>query len=839
MMKERCVRAVEAAIGRPLKAGESDEITSAIRAQMLALRKQDPAKFAAMTEAQKLAEAANLAAQKLEADAIRKQVLVAKKILAHDRIDEYIKASGHGGFGSLVRLLAFDSDHKSGVQSVESQTRAIRAYGRAKMAEAMDADKGAGWKLFKTKEGQRDIVRELHGQSTGSAPAARIAKAFQEVAEQYRQQFNDNGGNIGHLDDWGAPHHHSQLKVAQVSADEYADFLLSLIKPEKYITPDGQQMTPAEIRDLLVHAHETIATNGELKHEAGTRKGSGARINRGSEHRQIHFKDGDAWLKYQQRFGERMLVDVLFGHIDGMAKDIALVETFGPNPQQMFDYFLGREHQNAIRNDMAKTNEFKTDIKRLKNLFTEVAGTREPPVKQSFANWMTAYRMSNIFGKLGSAAVTAIADQGFLGITASINRLPVIKVLAAELKLLNPANAEHRAQARRIGLATEQMTGGISRWGVDGLASSADLSGRAAQWSAKMAERVLTYSALTAETNAGQSGFGAIMLDSIGSMTRLANTMADIHPDDARLLRSAGITETDWQVFKLADVDDWRGVGDKVLTANNIYDIPDSALQSLAKANNTTPKRLKSKAATRLMGHVLSESTMAIVEAGAKERALMLGNDAAGTAWGEIRRSFWQFKSTPFAMMSRHYRRAAAQPGAGKAKYAMLALLSTTILGAFAMQFNSIAAGREPEDMDNGDFWLRALLKGGGLGIYGDFLLADQTQYGTSFAGIAGGVALGDIEQGYRVAGMLKKALGDDDYSSRELGEDAGAAFARLVKSHTPFANLWYTKAITDHLLFNQIQEFMSPGYLQRSKSRARNEFGTEYWWDPEDVLPE
>lgn len=838
-MKERCVKAVEAAIGRPLKAGESNEITGAIRAQMLALRKQDPVKFAAMTEAQKLTEAAKLAAQKLEGDAIRKQVLVAKKILAHDRIDEYIKTSGHGGFGSMMRLLAFDSDHRSGIQSVESQARAIRAFGRAKMADAMDADNGAGWKLFNSKEGQRDIVRELHGQHTGNAAAAKIAKAFHEGAEQYKQRFNDNGGNIGHLDDWGAPHHHSQLKVAQVTADEYADFVLPLIKPDKYITPDGQAMTPTEIRDLLLHAHETIATNGELKNEPGARKGSSARINRGSEHRQIHFRDGDAWLAYQQRFGERMLVDVLFGHIDSMAKDIALVETFGPNPQHMFEYFLGREYQNAIRNDMTKTTEYRKDVTRLKNLFIEAAGIREPAVNQKLSNWMTAYRMSNIFGKLGSAAVTAIADQGFVGITASINRLPIMKVFAAELKMLNPTNPEHRVQARRMGLAVEQMTGSISRWGVDGLASASDLSGRAAQWSSKMAETLLRYSGLTAQTNGSQAGFGAVMLDTIGSMTRRAATMADLHPDDARLLRSAGITDADWQVLRLADVDDFRGVGDTVLSANNIYAIPDNALDALAKQNGTTPRRLKAQAATRLMGHVLSETTVAVVEAGAKERAFMLGDSVAGTGWGEMRKSFWQFKSTPFAMFSRHYRRAMAQPGRGRAKYVAFSIVATTILGAFAIQLNSIFSGREPEDMDSGDFWMRAVLKGGGLGIYGDFLLADQTQYGSSFAGVAGGVVLGDIEQGYRIAGMLKKALGDDDYSSQELGEDAGAAFARLVKSHTPFANLWYTKAVTDHLIFNQIQEFLSPGYLERSKARAQNQFGTEYWWSPEDVLPQ
>ena len=43
---------------------------------------------------------------------------------------------------------------------------------------------------------------------------------------------------------------------------------------------------------------------------------------------------------------------------------------------------------------------------------------------------------------------------------------------------------------------------------------------------------------------------------------------------------------------------------------------------------------------------------------------------------------------------------------------------------------------------DAAKFWLGALLKGGGLGLYGDFLLSDHTRYGSgALASMLGPVA--------------------------------------------------------------------------------------------------
>ncbi|MNJ26949.1 hypothetical protein D3C77_214420 [compost metagenome] len=154
-----------------------------------------------------------------------------------------------------------------------------------------------------------------------------------------------------------------------------------------------------------------------------------------------------------------------------------------------------------------------------------------------------------------------------------------------------------------------------------------------------------------------------------------------------------------------------------------------------------------------------------------------------------------------------------------------------------AIQLNEIASGRDPKNMlDDGAlgvpglrFGAAAFLKGGSLGLYGDFLFSDQTQGGQSALAALGGPIAGDIESIFK----LKGTAADGNVNS------TGGNLVRLLKSHTPAANLWYTKAATDHMIFHQLQEYFSPGYLRNMRRRARKEFGQEFWWEPGEMTPD
>lgn len=834
-MRPECIKAVTQAIGRPLNQQEIQGIENRVRRNMKQLAQTDTT-WQSKTAADRLNEAAAKSAKDLVAEADLKKKRVALTILAHDRIDSYMQRFPEHPLEGLDRMLAFSSDGKSGILSIESSTRAIRDDSISRMLDVIDQTKGKFMGLFQDEAGNLALVRELHGEDSGSAVAKTAAKQFKDTAEQLRQRFNRAGGDVGFLDDWSMPRDHSQVKVAKDQTKWVADHV-QWANRGKYLKEDGTPMNDAELTDFLNHAWVTLATGGTNKLEPGQAAGNGMRANRGSESRQIHYKDAESFIAAQKAYGDRNLLELLIGHIDRASRDIALVEALGPNPSNQMRYFMDAGQKAT---DMSRpTDAVKTAKQRRKieHLFEEVAGTREPPVSAALANGFDTYRALNVASRLGSAVLTSVTDQGTLGLTASMNGMPVMKVFANELRMLNPASAADRRIAQRAGLGLNQLIGSLNRFGADGLGTNEQVAGRIAKFSQTAASKVMQASGLNALTAGSQRAFGATMLDTIGDMTRRHDSFAAMDPADAKRLAGQGVTDTDWSVWRLAQPEDWRGVGDTVLTANSIYRIPDADLVPMARQLKTTPQRLKDQAATKLLGAVLDETNMAIIEPGSREKAMMHGGIERGTWKGELTRSFWQFKSFSIGMMMRHGARGMAQEGWGKAGYLAALVASTTVLGGMAIQLGEIAAGRDPKDITDDKKWgvpglrfgLASFLKGGAIGLYGDFLFSDTSQGGSSPLAALGGPIAGDLESIFKLK---------DNAADGEVNQ-TGGKLVRLAKSHLPGANLWYTKAATDHLIFNQLQDYFSPGYLRRMKQRAHKEFKQSYWWEPGDSKPD
>lgn len=66
-----------------------------------------------------------------------------------------------------------------------------------------------------------------------------------------------------------------------------------------------------------------------------------------------------------------------------------------------------------------------------------------------------------------------------------------------------------------------------------------------------------------------------------------------------------------------------------------------------------------------------------------------------------------------------------------------------------------------------------------------------------------------------------------------------GAQTLQDLKGFAPFANVWYAKAALDHLIFQQVFEAMSPGYLRTIRQRTQKDYGQGWWWAPGETVPE
>ncbi|HBR7639196.1 TPA: hypothetical protein L9393_001976 [Klebsiella pneumoniae] len=824
-MRQECINAVQQAASRRLTQQEIQNIEDRIYRNMRQLARNDPASWRAMTDAERLRRAGQLAANELTNEAALKRRRVALTIAARQRLDAFIKTyqGKDGKLEALNRTIAFHADGKSNFLSVESRGKATRDYALSQIQEAFEAVDPRFFHLFEDEASVRDLVYEMRGQDTGNVRAKKGAKAWAGVTELLRQRFNDAGGDIGYLENWGIPQHHSMEKVGRVPQDKWVSDVIGKLDRKYYIKDDGQLMSDAELKTFLGEAYNTIATGGLNKLSDTGMRTSGARSNRGNASRQIHFKDADSYLEYQREYGDRSLWEVMVGHLEGISKDIALVETYGPNPDHVFRSILDEVTAEQATANPERTGRIKRLANSTENLYNFIAGKTQPIANPHIARWSDNIRNWMVASRLGSALLASFSDLGTMYMSAKVANIPMNRLFMNQLEAMNPANRTELARARRAGLAMESLLGSVNRWAMDNMGPSVS------RWAATA---VMRASGLTAWTDAHKRAYGVTMMGSLGEVVSRAPDLRSLDDSDFRILKSKGITEQDFSVWKLAQQEDWGNGNTTMLTPESIMRIPDAAVMHLG-----LPERVRFEAMRRLLAAVSEEVDMAVITPGAREQLLTGGGLQRGTWKGELTRSVFLFKSFPISVVLRHWTRAMGMPSAGgRAAYIAPFLASTTMLGALSQQLNDLASGRNPREMtgkDAGKFWLGALLKGGGLGLYGDFLLSDHTRYGGgALASMLGPVA-GLVDD------VVKLAQGIPLNAVEGKPEQTGGDLVKLGKGLIPGANLWYAKAALDHMIFNQLQEYFSPGYLRKMEQRSKKEFNQTYWWRPQDVTPE
>lgn len=827
-MRTECVAATEKALGRPLKATEVQDIEARVRRAMRNASRTDP-QWRSKSQDQRYTEAGERVAQELAQEAALKKQRVALQAAAVDRVGASIadmRTRGVSGLDALDRIIAFHADGKSNVVSVESQSKAIERDALRQMLGTLTASNPKWFGLFENKDGVNAIVHAIFGETKGLPPeAVQGAKEWANVTAAMRERFNRAGGDIGELEDWGLPHHHSQSKVAQAGREQWVSDTLPLLDREHYFNENGSLMSDEQLTSFLQEAWTSIATGGANKLTPGGPKVSGARANRGSESRQIHYKDAASYLEYQGKYGERSLYEVLVAHIAGISKDVGLVETFGPNPDHAFRYWRDSLVQEGKLAEPTKIGKVDERAIRSENLYNEVAGKTLPVASRHLAQTFDTLRNWLVASRLGSAVITSFSDDATLHLTGRLNNLPEMRLLANELAAFNPANKMEERMALRAGLAMNTLISSLNRFGQQGLGAA---------FSRRLANTVLRASGLNAMTEARKRAFGATMLSSLGSVTKEHARLSDLDPADHRILLSKGLTEKDWQVWRAAQLEDWGGGNSTMLTPESIYRIPDEQLKGVGD-----PVRLKEQAVTKLLGIVLEESDVAVIEPGAADKVVTGANIQRGTWKGELTRSFFLFKSFPLAMISRHWARGMSLPNTGgRAAYLATLVAATTVAGMVSLQLGEVLKGKDPRTlnpMSKGGLrnWMAAMLKGGSLGIYGDFLFSDATQHGQSPFATLSGPVLGTVEDVTNLTqGNIMQAL-----QGKEA--HAGAEAVRFVKGNTPGASLWYAKAAFDHLIWNQLAEYFSPGYLAKMRAKAQQDYGTSFWWEPQDLAPE
>jgi hypothetical protein len=771
-------------------------------------------------------DAARLAAVDTLAQLRRENIERRRQVLLQTRAVEAIKhnftnfqavTKGYqrGGDYGTAMLAHLEDFHGAGFSNVEGRRKAVLGRAHGKIDKLLARHKLGLASERRDKAGLRALVREAFGEDSGNAAAKELAEAWAEVAEWLRQRRNRAGGQTAKLEGWGLPQAHDTLAVRKVSFEKWRDFTLPKLALDRMIDPmTGRAYSSGRLELALREAFEEIRTDGFHSMQPSGGAGGRALANRRGEHRFLMFKDADSWMAYQKQFGAADSFSAMMAHIEGMARDIALMEILGPNPAATMRWMEGMALKQAALRDAAAGGGKHLDRARGKtktamHVFEAITGTANEPVNMGLARSMAGVRNVLVSAQLGSAAISALTDLNFSRMAAAHAGLPQAKVLARHLKLLVPGVKEDRMVAVRLGLIAEEWSAmAASQARYIGEVNGPEISKR-------VADVILRWSGLSPWTQSGRWAFGMEFLGFLADMR--AKGFDELNPALRSTLEKYGIGRGSWDVVRATAPYEYKGA-----TFLRPEDIA---------ARTDIEPTLGDTLATRVLEMVQTETEFAIPSSSLRGRALFTGGLPPGTIIGEAVRSAAMYKNFAVTLFFTHIMRGVLRRGAfAKGRYFSNLVISSTLMGALSLQLKEMVKGRDPRDMfeDPGAFWGAAMIQGGGLGIFGDFLFSDVNRFGGGLPHTLAGpvITFADDVRRLTIGNALQLAGEDDTNAGREL--------VNFLKRYTPGGSVWYARLGYERLMLDELQRWVDPhaesNFRRRERARRR-QHGQRYFW--------
>jgi hypothetical protein len=821
-----CIKEIRALAGKELTDDDIQAIAEDVQRRARAKQRRDKM----LSDGEALDQAAKdfgSEADKVARVTARNKAL---NILARKRLQDFVETGVNGGLKAheAIEALAVGINKKvpGARMSVDARQKAVTA----ELVGGMigDLEKAGLWEFMSRRLGllgrdkgvlDTDIARAMWSigedgkvtakVSTEAKGIAEIVNKWQEVA---RLRTNRAGSFVGRAVNYIVRQSHDQTRIMRAGREAWVNFIRPLLDNEK--TFGGND--PAE---FLNSTYSALASGLHVKSQGSFTdlafKGPANLAKKLSHERVLHFKDADAFLAYNNRFGTRSLTEAIFGGFERSSRDIALMETFGTNPRAMFDD-LRAWAASKYRDEHPDWNQ-KINSARIDHQFSEIDGTTKIVDNPTLAQWGEGVRAIQSMAKLGFSMLSSFSD---------------VPTAAAELRyqgenlgtaytnlfanfLEGHSSGEQRILSANIGVGMEGALGHIS--------SRFNAQDDAAGIASKTMRLFFKANLLSWWTDSVKVGAGKMMAWRAAEQARRSWPSLDSKFREA--ISGYGIDEAKWAVIrkgKQAALD-----GRSYLTPDGVRALPDEAFSGFG--NNAA--RARDELSTALQAFYVDRTDFAVLTPGSRERALMHGGLHRGTWMGESMRFFWQFKSFPLTFATKAIGRDLGGLGLvqgllkGRGDIQGLAHLiaATTAMGMISLQAKEILKGRTPRNPFSDSWpqvWASALTQGGGLGIYGDYLFGEFSRYGASPLETAAGPTFGTMADFLKVWSDLRTSQG-----RHALPADA----IRFVRGNTPFANLFYTKLALDYLIFYNLQEMASPGYLKRSEQRLKRENDQTY----------
>lgn len=697
--------------------------------------------------------------------------------LKNESLAEFVfkhKAKDHKALEMLLSEGGYTGQKAAGIISLDTKMKVITSQAHKEMASLLEGMRPKMFGLFGGRKSEMDLVKELYGKSSGNADAEQYAKAWKKTAEMLRVRFNRAGGGVAKLETWALPQSHSVRKIQDAKFDQWFRDVDNLLDKKAY-----EKMPPETYKNTMKKIYTSLASDGTIKLQTkGPLKHLRKFGNRHQEHRLLHFKDAESWMQYHKQYGKSSrAIDAMEGYIEMMARDIAAVETFGPNPDGAFRLLANKVQKKAGNRSVTNGAQNMYDLALGKDFGGNVKAGDYGKIIRNLQNV-----------KLHSAPLSAISDPVFMAITNAINGLPVIKPMLRYLKNLSTGSVGDRALATRFYLNADFVVNRAASLYRYSEATGFGLS-------AKIADASVRLTGLNHMTYSAKYAFGLEFLSYLGSMT--TKPYKGLNKRLRASMKRYGIDDVDWEDMRKA-----------IHEVKGVRYIDPSAMP-------------REDLSMKVAGMINAETLYAVPESNLRVRAFLGGSRLpAGTIWGEIGRTATVFKTFPATIIMLHFARALnMEKQLSKTAYLASLIAGTYGMGLLSVQAKEIAAGRKPMESDSSKLKLMALKQTAGLDFMGELVLPHSGK--ADVAGFIGGPVAADASKLFTSA-FVDTWKHFTDEKEKSLNERYGPGITRFMKGYEGITTPWYAKAYVQKKLWDQVDQMIDPNWDRRQINMER-----------------
>jgi hypothetical protein len=658
----------------------------------------------------------------------------------------------------------------------------------------------------------------------------KLANIMSDYSEVVRKKLNNLGANIGKLPGWIVRQTHDPFqirnaaKVLKELAGKQIDELdgsvdRNLKAWKEYIIPKLKDETFEGFTDkdaFLNNVYNSLSRNEHIITDGSAGSYGSRDITKTmNAKRVLLFKTADDWFDYNNKFGFGNLRESFFFGLQRSANNIGLITTLGTKPEQNFNTIKG-----LVAKHLVDTNRLTDEIKANERIFNyqldEITGRGNMIGSFSGAKWSAITRSVANLAKLGGAVISSFTDVHTYASELKWQGRSYLGGVQEALTSLSKLSSTERkrAIAEQLGFLNDNLIHDLSsRY------STGDLLNKGFT---KIQRTFFKLNLLRWWTDSLKEGSMLGLGNYVAKQRNIA--FANLDEKFKRLITHFGIDEKIWNTIRKVAVETAED-GKEFFSVRNIDNLTNKEILPLMDIKNASQRQIdlfKDNLKTKVMGIFLDRSSYAVIEPDARTRAFMKQGQLAGTPTGEAIRFMGQFKSFIIAFTQKAVGRELALIKAGNTAQGVLGIanlfIGATIFGYISNTITDILKGKSPKNATDYKTWMAAAARGGGAGIYGDFLFQDTRGNAGILPTLAGPV----ISEAAKLFTIL-------DYAKRGEGTAALRQTYKSVVGNTPFLNLFYTKTAFDYAIGYQIMETLSPGYLRRVERQMERDSEQEF----------